>query len=125
MRIKLILDQIKGPMEGDLNHNSDSDTELDMAKGNHLEVLMRKIEQMEIAMRKQRCGNKSTTKWTSSSENKEEDKGRYAQTWDANTTPETHYPIVRVKAMLEQSKLTDETQEYLQAIARGSDSGKR
>ena len=62
MRIKLILDQIKGPMEGDLNHNSDSDTELDMAKGNHLEVLMRKMEQMEIAMRKQRCGNKSTTK---------------------------------------------------------------
>ena len=71
------------------------------------------------------CGNRSTTKGTSSSENKEEDKGRYAQTWDANTTPETHYPIVRVKAMLEQSKLTDETQENLQAIARGSDSGKR
>jgi len=112
-------------MEGNLNHNSDLDTELDMAKGNHLEVLMRKMEQMEIAMQKQRCGNRSTRKGTSSRENKEEDKGRYAQTWDANTTPETHYPIVRVKAMLEQSKLTDETQEFLQAIARGSDSGKR
>ena len=50
-------------MEGNLNHNSDWDTELDMAKGNHLEVLMRKMEQMEIAMRKQKHYERNFKQW--------------------------------------------------------------
>ena len=41
---------------------------------------------------------------------KEVDKG-WVQTWKNNATPETHGPIARVKALLEQPKLMDETQE--------------
>ena len=62
----------------------------------------------------QRCGNGSNTEGTTSNE-KKEDKG-YVQTWENNTTPKMHTPIVRVKAMLEQAKLMDETQEYLQTL---------
>ena len=38
----------------------------------------------------------------------------YAQTWETDTTPETHKPIARVTKMLEQGKKVDDTQGYIE-----------
>ena len=38
----------------------------------------------------------------------------YAQTWETDTTPQTHKPIARVTKMLEQGKKVDDTQGYIE-----------
>ena len=40
----------------------------------------------------------------------------YMQTWEKNVTLETHDPIARVQAMLEQSKKRDVTQRCMEQL---------
>ena len=95
--------------------SDDLNIEPDKAEWNHLEVMMRKMEQMEVAVWNRDVEMEAPQKELQAMKKKEEDKG-YVQTWENNTTPKMHAPIVRVKAMLEQAKLMDETQKYLQTL---------
>ena len=42
-----------------------------------------------------------------------EEKKAYAQTWETNSTLETHDTIARITRMLEQGKKVDDMQEYI------------
>ena len=73
--------------------SDDLNIEPDMVEWNYLEVMMRKMEQMEVAVWNRDVEMEAPHKELQAMKKKEEDKG-YVQTWENNTTPKMHAPIV-------------------------------
>ncbi|MBZ5782059.1 hypothetical protein, partial [Klebsiella aerogenes] len=87
------------------------------AEGNPLEVVMRKMEEMELRI-KQREEESEALQRELQAERRKAENRSYIQTWENDVTADTQDPMAHVKAMLEQPKLRDETQDYLEELDR-------
>ena len=107
-------------LPSDKSENKPDMTETGALGGNPqftpLPVIMQKMEHMELQAWAERDAEREALHKEFQAVKRKEESKAYAQKWETNVTQETHDPIARVTAMLEQGKQTDGTHGYMDML---------